>query len=113
MKDFDYESKDAKNLIEEAIVENVIKSMIFNGKVSCRIVRADSAADDTIIIPETQQVDFHDEENNATVTAEISKIENHLTGLRIRDKTLNNLYTELLKKRISELERILICTNYC
>ena len=34
MKDFVYESDDVKDLIEEAIVANVIKSVIFNGKVT-------------------------------------------------------------------------------
>ena len=46
--------------------------MIFNGKVSYRIAKTDSAADDTMLIPETQEVDFHDEEN-ATVLLKILK----------------------------------------
>ena len=100
LKDFDYESEDAKNLIKEAMVENVIKSMIFNGKVACRIVRADSAADDAIIIPETQEVDFHDEKNNATVTAEDTQVspEHHHSS--------NGNISAILKKFRSSLEAI-------
>ena len=41
-KDFGCEVEDTKNLIEEALVANVIKSVIFNNKVAYRIVRMDS-----------------------------------------------------------------------
>ena len=121
MKDFDYESEDAKNLLEEAIVANIIKSVIFNGKVAYRIVRTDPVADDTIFIPETQEVDCH-EENNATVTIEdiqisskhqrrsnvsISAIlEKFCSSLEAINKQRPfNFYTELLKNLISELEK--------
>ena len=36
---------------------NVIKSVIFNGKVSYRIVRADPVGDDKVLVPETQEID--------------------------------------------------------
>ena len=62
MKDFVYESDDVKDLIEEAIVANVIKSVIFNGKVTWGTLRVDSVVDYMIFIPETQEVDGHDEE---------------------------------------------------
>ena len=75
MKDFDYESENVKNLVEEAVVANVIKFVVFNDiVVAYRIVRTDSVADDTIFIPETQNDDCHDEENNATVTIEDTQI---------------------------------------
>ena len=51
MKDFNYECGKAMKLTNEAIVVNTIKSAIFNGKVAFRIIRADSSADDTIIVP--------------------------------------------------------------
>ena len=38
--------------------------MIFNGKVAYRIVRTDSAADDTLCVPDTQESDCNDAENN-------------------------------------------------
>ena len=62
MRDFVYESDDVKDLIEEAIVANVIKSVIFNGKVTWGTLRVDSVVDYMIFIPETQEVDGHDEE---------------------------------------------------
>ena len=147
MKDFDFECEDGKNFIEEAIVANVIKSVIFNGKVVYRIVRTDSVGDNAIFIPETQEIDCHDEETIATVTIENTqislehqrssndnisgilekfctsvesidkrflKIKDHLIGLSYsklttnsssRNGTRDNFYTELLKIRISELER--------
>ena len=53
MKDLNYDCKKAMKLSNEAIVANIIKSIIFNGKVAFRIIRADSSTDDTIIVPET------------------------------------------------------------
>ena len=41
MKDFDYDREKARKLINEAIVANIIKSVIFNGEVAFRIIRAD------------------------------------------------------------------------
>ena len=53
MKDFNYDREKATKLIDEAIVASIIKSVISNGKVPFRIIRADSNADDTVIVPET------------------------------------------------------------
>ena len=55
MKDFNYDCEKATKLIDEAIVENITKSVIFSGKVAFRIIRANSNADDTIIVSETQE----------------------------------------------------------
>ena len=64
MKDFNYDCEKAMKLIDEAIVANVIKSVIFNGKVAFRIIRADSNVDDTIIVPETQEDNSHVVQND-------------------------------------------------
>ena len=53
MKDFSYDCGTSMKLIDEAIVANITKSVIFNGNVAFRIIRADSNADDAIIVPET------------------------------------------------------------
>ena len=53
IKDFSYDCGKSMKLIDEAIVANITKSVIFNGNVAFRIIRADSNADDTIIVPET------------------------------------------------------------
>ena len=64
MKGYNYQNKDAKDLIEEALVANAIKSVVFNGKVAYRIVRTDSAADDTLFAPDAQESHCNDAENN-------------------------------------------------
>ena len=77
IKDFGYEKEDADKLIEEAICANVIKSVIFNGKVSYRIVRTDSVTDDTVLAPDTQEItmkDNYEENSNTTVVIEDTQI---------------------------------------
>ena len=61
LKDFNCDCEDAIKLIDEALAANVIKSVIFNGKVSYRIVRADPVGDDTVLVPETQEIDDNNE----------------------------------------------------
>ena len=51
-------------LIDAAIVANIVESVIFNGKVAFRIIRSDSNADDTIIVPETQEDNSHVVQND-------------------------------------------------
>ena len=95
MKGFDYESEDAKNLIEEAIVTNVI-----NGKVAYLIVQTDSIADDTVFIPDTQEVYCRDEKNNATVTIEDTQISSQ------QQRISNISISSILEKFCSSLEAI-------
>ena len=73
IKDFGYKKEDADKLIEEAICPNVRKSVIFNGKVSYRIVKTDSVTEDTVLAPDTQEItrkDNHKENNKITVIIE-------------------------------------------
>ena len=51
LKDFNCDCEDAIKLIHEALGANVVKSVIFNGKVSYRFVRADPVRDDTVLVP--------------------------------------------------------------
>ena len=44
-----------------ALAADVIKSVVFNGKVSYRIVRADLAGDDTALVLETEEIDGNNE----------------------------------------------------
>ena len=77
IKDFGYKKEDADKLIEEAICANVIKSVIFNGKVSYRIVRTNSVTDDTVLAPDTQEItmkDNHEENSNTTVFIEDTQV---------------------------------------
>ena len=61
LKDFNCDCEDAIKLIDEALAANIIKSVIFNGKMAYRIVRADSVGDDTVLVPETQEIDGNNE----------------------------------------------------
>ena len=77
IKDFGYKNEDADKLMEEDICTNVIKSAIFNGKVSYRMVRTDSVADDTVLAPDTQEItmkDNHEENSNTTVVIEDTQV---------------------------------------
>ena len=65
IKDFNYDCEKAIKLTNEAIVANIIKSVIFNGEVALRIIRADSNADDTIVVPEAQEDNSHVVQNDA------------------------------------------------
>ena len=133
IKDFGYKKEDADKLIEEAICANVIKSVIFNGKVSYRIVRADSVTDDTVLAPDSQEIsmkDNHEEKSNTTVVIEDTQDSSEqkqrnsdydiatfmekfrLIGLSYSKSAVNfnsrdtsNFYTGLLKNRIFELEK--------
>ena len=64
MKNFNLDCEKAMKLTDEAIVANIIKSLIFNGKVAFRIIRADSKADDTAVVPKTQEDNSHVVQND-------------------------------------------------
>ena len=80
-------------LIGEVIVANIMKSIIFIGKVAFRIIRADSNADDTIIVPERLQDNSHIVQNNAiedrNCCTETSVIEDSQTALD--DQQISNI----------------------
>ena len=61
LKDFNCDCEDAIKLIDEALAANIIKSVIFNGKATYKIVGADSVEDDTVLVPETQDIDGSNE----------------------------------------------------
>ena len=56
-KDFNCDCEDAIKLIDEVLAANVIKSVIFNGKMSYRIVKADPVGEETVLVPETHEID--------------------------------------------------------
>ena len=77
IKYFGFEKEDADKLIEETVCANIIKSVIFNDKVSYRIVRMDSVTDDTVLAPDTQEItikDNCDENSNTTVAIEDTQV---------------------------------------
>ena len=54
VKDCEYTPELAEHLIDEAVQANIVKSIMFKGKISCRIVKTDSVDDATISVPDTQ-----------------------------------------------------------
>ena len=62
---YEYSPDRAENLIDEAIQANIVKSIIFNGKISYRIVKTDSVDDAAISVPDTQVDNLEDERNDA------------------------------------------------
>ena len=55
VKDYSFSSDKAEILIVEAVKVKVIKSVIYNGKTSYRIVEANCAGDTTVLVPDTQE----------------------------------------------------------
>ena len=50
-KDYSYSKEAANKVIEKAVKENMVRTVLFNGKNSCRIVEN---GENTFIVPETQ-----------------------------------------------------------
>ena len=65
-------SKNATKLIVKAVFVKaaIFKSVVFNGKVAYRIARADSVADNTVLVPETLENDGDNEQNIGSVIFE-------------------------------------------
>ena len=75
MGDFHHACEDATKLIDGVKAANVIKSAIFNGKVTYRIVRAGSVGDDTVLVEaEKQEYDGDDEQNVSSVINELLRL---------------------------------------
>ena len=107
MKDFNYDCEKATKLIDEAIVANITKSVIFSGKVAFRIIRANSNADDTIIVSETQesnsyvvQNDIIEDRNCCRETGVIEDSQNPPD-----DQQISNTITEILRSMLEAAEK--------
>ena len=120
IKDFRYEKEDADKLIEDAICANIIKSFIFNGKVSFRIVRTDSVTDDTVVAPDTLEItmkDNHEENSNTTVVIEDTQVylEQQQRNSDYDIATLIEKFRsslDLIEKRFLKIENRLIGLSY-
>ena len=55
VKDYSFSNDEAEILIVDAVKANAIKSVIFNGKTSYRIVKTDNVSDATVLFPDTQE----------------------------------------------------------
>ena len=54
VKDYSFSNDEAEILIIDAVKANAIKSVIFSGKTSYRIVKTDNLSDATVLFPDTQ-----------------------------------------------------------
>ena len=113
MKDFNYDCEKATKLIDEAIVANITKSVIFSGKVAFRIIRANSNADDTIIVSETQesnsyvvQNDIIEDRNCCRETGVIEDSQNPPDDQQISNTIIENFRSilEAAEKRFMKIE---------
>ena len=113
MKDFNYDCEKATKLIDEAIVANITKSVIFSGKVAFRIIRANSNADDTIIVSETQesnsyvvQNDIIEDRNCCRETGVIEDSQNPPDDQQINNTIIENFRSmlEAAEKRFMKIE---------
>ena len=55
VKDDGFSNDEAEILIADTVKANAIKSVIFNGKTSYRIVKTDNVSDATVLFPDTQE----------------------------------------------------------
>ena len=55
VKDYSFSNDETEILIVDAVKANPIKSVIFNGKTSYRIVKIDNVSDATVLFPDTQE----------------------------------------------------------
>ena len=55
VKDYNFLNDEAEILIVNALKANAIKSLIFNGKTSYRIVKTDNVSDTTVLFSDTQE----------------------------------------------------------
>ena len=68
VKDYEYSPELAENVIDKAVQANIVKSIMFNGKISYRIVKTDSVDDATISVPDGQVDNSKDERTDANKT---------------------------------------------
>ena len=113
MKDLNYDCAKATKLIDEPIVANITKSVIFSSKVAFRIIRANSNADDTIIVPETQegnsyvvQNDILEDKNCCRETGVIEDSQNPPDDQQISNTIIENFRSmlEAAEKRFMKIE---------
>ena len=113
MKDLNYDCAKATKLIDEPIVANITKSVIFSSKVAFRIIRANSNADDTIIVPETQednsyvvQNDILEDKNCCRETGVIEDSQNPPDDQQISNTIIESFRSKLeaVEKRFMKVE---------
>ena len=85
-KDYSFSSDEAEILIVEAVKAKVIKSVIYNGKTSYRIVEANCAGDVTVLVPDTQE-----ETSDDIVTGDTIILNEPEVSISTKDTATNTL----------------------
>ena len=113
---YEYSLDLAENLIAEAVQANIVKSTMFNGKISYRIVKTDSVDEAAISVPDTQVDNSEDERNDANTlfleenTTNILEKQGENVSALI-DKKFSSL-TEYIEKRFYILEdQVIVMQN--
>ena len=89
VKDCSFSNDEAKILIVDAVKANAIKSVMFNGKTSYRIVKTDNVSDATVLLSDTQ------EKTPEVITTEDAIIPNKTDAIAtIRDNATNTKSNE-------------------
>ena len=102
VKDYEYSPELAENLIDEAVQANIVKSIMFNGKISYRIVKTDSVDDATISVPDAQVDNLEDERTDANT---IFLEENTTNILEKRDENVSVLIDKKFSSLIEYIEK--------
>ena len=84
VQDYHFTNDEAEILIDQAVQMNIIGLVLFNGKTSYKILKADSAGYATILVPDTQ---VDKEEHDITAN---NIIYNETTGSLSTRQTLTN-----------------------
>ena len=93
-----FSNDEAEILIVDAVKANAIKSVIFNGKTSYRIVKTDNVSDATVLFPDTQEETPEDITTEDTIILDETDVMT-TTG----DTATNTISNEQEVDKVSEL----------
>ena len=89
VKDYSFSNDEVEILIVDAVKANAIKSVIFNGKTSYRIVKTDNVSDATVLYPDTQEETPEDITTEDTILLDETKV-----SISTKDNTTNTIPIE-------------------
>ena len=106
MKDFNYDCAKASKLIDEAIIANITKSVIFSGKVAFRIIMANSNAETQEGNSYLVQNDIIEDRNCCRETGVIEDSQNPPDDQQISNTIIENFRSKLeaVEKRFMKIE---------
>ena len=106
MRDFNYDCAKASKLIDEAIIANITKSVIFSGKVAFRIIMANSNAETQEGNSYLVQNDIIEDRNCCRETGVIEDSQNPPDDQQISNTIIENFRSmlEAAEKRFMKIE---------